>query len=168
MADILELPRLQLRRGESLDLPATVELVYAAWHHAYDSLLPRSLTAARTRSRVRDQLASEIEAAWLACLGPRPLGYMMLDANKLEQLCVAPSHRRRGVGSLLLEQALAEFRVAGYHGIQASCEDFNEAACRFFEHHGWRIIGAEPQFLAPGLTVGSLVYSRQLGAEWGP
>ena len=162
MADILELPKLELRRGGPDDVQALVELLHAAWHQAYDRVLPPQLTAPRTREVFRGQVADGIGRAWLAWLGPGLVGYMKLTANCVDELWVAPRYQRRGVGSRLLEQALADFRAAGYHGVQAGCEGFNGAARGFFERQGWRIIGSEPQRLAPGLTVDALVYSRQL------
>jgi ribosomal protein S18 acetylase RimI-like enzyme len=162
MAEIIELPKLQLRRGGSDDVQPVIELLHAAWHRTYDRVLPPQLTAPRTRDAFRDQVAPTIGRAWLAWLGPRLVGYMKLTANCIDELWVAPGHQRRGVGSLLLEQALADFRAAGYKGVQAGCEDFNRAACGFFERHGWHVIGSEPQRLAPGLAIDALVYSRQL------
>lgn len=162
MADIIELPRLELRRGRPEDTRAVTELLHVAWHQTYDRVLPTQLTAPRTRDSFRDRIASGIDRAWLAWLGPRLVGYMKLTANCIDELWVAPGHQRRGVGSRLLQQALTDFRAAGYQGVQAGCEDFNRAACGFFERQGWRVIGSEPQRLAPGLTIDALVYSRRL------
>ena len=85
-----------------------------------------------------------------------------LAGDDVESNAIELVHQRRGVGSRLLEQALADFRAAGYQGVQAGCEDFNRAACGFFERRGWQVIGSEPQRLAPGLTIDALVYSRRL------
>jgi ribosomal protein S18 acetylase RimI-like enzyme len=167
MAEILELPRLQLRRGRPEDANAAAELLHAAWHQTYDRILPPQLTAPRTRDRFSDEIAQGIGGAWLAWLGSRLVGYMKLTANCVDQLWVAPWHQRRGVGSRLLEQALTDFQAAGYQGVQAGCEDFNQAACSFFERQGWDLIGSEPQRLAPGLTIDALVYSRRLAAAGG-
>ncbi len=167
MAEILELPRLELRRGAPNDVQAVAELLHAAWHQTYDRVLPPQLTAPRTRDAFRDEIAQGIDRAWLAWWGPRLVGYMKLTANCVDQLWVAPRHQRRGVGSRLLAQALADFQAAGYQGVQAGCEDFNQAACGFFERQGWRVIGAEPQRLAPGLSIDALVYSRRIEPDGG-
>lgn len=71
------------------------------------------------------------------------------------------------MGSRLLVHVLEQFRAAGYQGVQADCEDFNDAACKFFESHVWHIIGTEPHLPVPGVTVGTPVYSRRLETRGG-
>lgn len=69
----------------------------------------------------------------------------------LRTLAVAPDAQGRGVGTALL----AEFEAAcaaAPGGWFLLASDFNDGARRFYERHGYRVVGALPSFAAPGVS----------------
>jgi GNAT superfamily N-acetyltransferase len=166
MTNVIEMPRLTVRRADAGDTGPLAVLVHRLWHDTYSSQLPADVVAARTEASVRAEIEPRLGRAWVAQLGDRLVGYCAVSANCVEELWVAARHQRRGVGSHLLAAALAELRERGYQTAQAGCEDFNAPARAFLEHHGWRVIGAEPQSrTSSGRVVQALVYSRAIDVQ---
>jgi len=164
MSNLILLPRLSFRRATRDDLAAVASLVHSVWHETYGRTLPHPVVSARTPAHIAEEVALRIDRGWLALLGTRLVGYCATSANCVEDLWVARRYRRRGIGSQLLERALGDLRERGYQGAQVGCENFNAPARQFFERHGWRTIGAEPQYFAAGRVVSALVYARALQA----
>ena len=61
-----------------------------------------------------------------------PLGHVMT-------LDVADSHRRKGIGSLLLRESENNLRFRGVRTILLETATTNEAGVAFWQHHGYRI-----------------------------
>jgi GNAT superfamily N-acetyltransferase len=163
MTHVIEMPRLTVRRADARDIGPIAVLVHRLWHDTYSSHLPADAVAARTEASVRAEIEPRLGRAWVARLGDRLVGYCAVSANCVEELWVAARHQRRGVGSRLLAAALAELRERSYQSAQAGCEDFNLPARAFLDHHGWRVIGAEPQHRTPsGRVVQALVHSHAI------
>ena len=131
MPTVIPLPRLNSRRAMRDDQP-------------------------RTPEHVAEEIAMRIGRGWLALPGTRLVGYCATSANCVEDLRVAKRYRRRGIGSGLLERALADL------GAQAGREDFYEPTRQFFQRHGWRMIGAERQYFAAGRAISALESARAL------
>jgi ribosomal protein S18 acetylase RimI-like enzyme len=165
MDNVVEMPRLTVRPGVAEDADRIAALVHGLWHDIYAPHLAREVGEERTEAVVRAEVEPRLDRAWVAWLGDRLVGYCAVSANCIEDLWVAARHQRRGIGSRLMAAALADLREHGYQSVQAGCEDFNAPACAFLEHHGWRVIGTEPQHRAPsGRLVRALVYSREITA----
>jgi GNAT superfamily N-acetyltransferase len=63
---------------------------------------------------------------------------------QVKQLWVAPSHRRAGLGSRLLEAAEHEASYRGCHNVLLDTFDFQARA--FYEHQGYTIAGSLADF----------------------
>ena len=59
-------------------------------------------------------------------------------AGVLYDIVVDPSHRRRGVGRLLLDATLAALKARGAPRVVLSTAKRNESAQRLFAHAGFR------------------------------
>ena len=57
----------------------------------------------------------------------------------LQHLAVAPSHRRRGVGRALAEQAVEALRVLGIAKCHLMVREENAQARAFWERLGWKV-----------------------------
>lgn len=55
----------------------------------------------------------------------------------IEQLYLAPGHTGRGLGTALLQAALAQLRQQGCDSVQLWCFAANQGARRFYERHGF-------------------------------
>lgn len=58
----------------------------------------------------------------------------------IHDFAVAPPHRRQKVGSSLLAKLIALARAQGISKVQLEVRVGNEAACRFYERHGFNVV----------------------------
>jgi len=78
------------------------------------------------------------------------LGYLIAIVSKIEghllfadrsiltldEICVHPDYRRRGIADMLMEELKKEGRRQGAETIRSSYASFNKASHSFFEKHG--------------------------------
>ncbi len=82
-----------------------------------------------------------VGAAWLRLLPEQDPGYGFIDAETPElSIGVVPTHRGRGVGSLLLEALIEAAREQRYQALSLSVEPDNPAR-RLYERHGFQVVG---------------------------
>ncbi len=79
------------------------------------------------------QALSGVEMLVVALEGGVPLGFMGAEAGRLEMLFLAPEARGRGLGRLLLEEAIARYSVE-----ELTVNEQNPQAVGFYEHLGFR------------------------------
>jgi ribosomal protein S18 acetylase RimI-like enzyme len=90
----------------------------------------------------------------LAKDGPEVAGFAVISmqgvlSGYLQTLAVSPAHRGRGLGAALL--ARVETRVFGEKpNVFLFVSSFNRGARRFYEAHGYELIGEVPDFLVAG------------------
>jgi ribosomal protein S18 acetylase RimI-like enzyme len=91
---------------------------------------------------------------------PFPEGAGVLTINGL---AVAPSARRLGAASALLEAAAAEGRRQGARKISLHVHSTNASARRLYERHGYVVEGAHPnEFLIEGALIAALDMAKTL------
>ena len=129
---------LTLRAATTDDADEVAELL-AASRRVHLPFLPTLHDADEDRAWVRGTLLPENDVV-VAELGGRPVGVLATAASDgcswLEQLYLAPGFTGRGIGTRLLEHALA--RLAGPVRLWTFAE--NAGARRFYERHGFRAI----------------------------
>lgn len=74
-------------------------------------------------------------STWVICKGERVAGFMTFNQSEIQHLYLDPAETRQGLGSQLLE-----FAKSGHHHLSLSCFAENHAACRFYEHHGFKAV----------------------------
>ena len=79
------------------------------------------------------QALSGVEKLVVALEGGVPLGCMGAESGRLEMLFLAPEARGRGLGRLLLEEAIARYSVE-----ELTVNEQNPQAVGFYEHLGFR------------------------------
>lgn len=91
-------------------------------------------------------LANPRILARTALLAGKAVGFARLDVGPDRAaeltLAVAPSHRRRGIGRIILAQLLEEARRNGLLRVLAVVDDGNPGACRFFLTNGFEEEGS--------------------------
>ncbi len=94
-------------------------------------------------------LAAEDTVAWLAVDEGDVVGWILtypllaedtVERGGVENLVVARSHRRRGIGRRLLELAEAYYRRKGLAGMQLTVRADNPPARRLYEAMGYQIV----------------------------
>lgn len=78
----------------------------------------------------------------------------------LRLIALVPDALGSGAGARLLQAFEAEVRTTSRHAFLL-VSDFNAAAQRFYERHGWTRMGALPALVLP--DVAELVYWKRLG-----
>jgi ribosomal-protein-alanine N-acetyltransferase len=110
---------------------------------------------------VRDPLAE----AYLAEDGGQFVGFVLLSLHGvlngyIRSLCVAHTHRSRGVGAQLME--FAEARIfQGSPNAFLCVTSFNDRARAFYERLGYQYVGELSNFMVAGVS--ELVYRKTRG-----
>ena len=137
-----------LRPMTDADIPPIVEwmLTVPLWQR-YG--LQREKTMANFRTAINRGdvlLAAEADAqavgfAW--CLRDGTFGF----APYLKLIGVHPEKHGQNIGGQLLDALEAILQDEGYHDLFLLVADFNDAAQRFYQKHGYRQIGAIPHLV---------------------
>jgi ribosomal-protein-alanine N-acetyltransferase len=87
-----------------------------------------------------------------------------IDEAEILSVAVAPEFRRRGVGRMLVEEALRHLYRVGAQTLHLEVEDGNHAAIRLYRRLEFRESGRRPAYFAQGRDkpAGALVMARQL------
>jgi GNAT superfamily N-acetyltransferase len=131
--------------------------------------LPLLVRYGRDAGRIEADLAAALargEGLLLAVEQGRPAGLAWFLAQGtlgmggyLRLMAVLPEAQARGTGAALLEAFEAEVAAVSAHAFLL-CSDFNLAAQRFYERHGWARVGALPGLVLE--DVAELVYWKRV------
>ncbi|HEX6684421.1 MAG TPA: GNAT family N-acetyltransferase [Candidatus Limnocylindrales bacterium] len=125
-------------RGATQDDSRTVARIWAdGWRDGHVGHVPDELTAIRTREsfdlraaqRVADTVVAEVDGA--------VAGFVMVDADEVEQVYVDAAHRGSGVASALLAEGERLVKAAGHGKAWLAVATGNTRARRFYEREGW-------------------------------
>jgi ribosomal protein S18 acetylase RimI-like enzyme len=133
---------MELRRAELRDLPVLVPLF-----DGYRRFYGQPSDPARAERFLHERLAQDESVIFLALDGGHAVGFVQLYASFwsvaacrswiLNDLFVAPSHRKHGVGRALLERARAHAQATGAGGMSLATQHSNHEAQRLYESLGW-------------------------------
>lgn len=132
------------------ELPALVPLV-AQWHHAeWQALYPGKSLAGFEHDLRAPAGADGLPQTWLLLDGDEVAGTASLLAHDmatnrdlspwLANIYVAPRRRGRGLGRLLVRNAMREAQARGIRQLYLFTEDQQA----FYERLGWRLLRTEP------------------------
>jgi GNAT superfamily N-acetyltransferase len=151
---------MEFRAATAADLPALAEGL---------ARLPLLVRYGRAADRIAGDLGEALRRGDGLLLAVAPTGLAGLAwflrqgtfgmGAYLKLMAVLPEAQARGVGRALLATFEAEAAAAAGHGFLL-CSGFNDAAQRFYEHHGWRRVGALPGLVLP--DVDELIYWKRL------
>jgi ribosomal-protein-alanine N-acetyltransferase len=136
---------LQIRLATVADARRIAELSRDAIEHG----LPWRWTPARVLRCLADRTVNVVVAHDSSVSGSVPAGFAIMkyrdDDAHLWLLAVAPTARRRGVGTALLGWLEATARVAGTPLVWLEARRSNSAALAFYQHLGYRELDVLPQ-----------------------
>ena len=144
---------IEIRRAGPDDIAALIELKREV-HALHAAARPdqfKPTESAQIEARLRELLAAPDAKIWLALLAGEIVGYAvsifmrrpehwLVPARhycEIDQIGVSAAHRRRGVGSALLQTAVDDARASGIQEIELSSWAFNHDAHRAFERSGF-------------------------------
>jgi ribosomal protein S18 acetylase RimI-like enzyme len=116
------------------DAPAIAEIHLIARRVAMP-YLARPHTDEETRVWFAGCVGDPPAAWWVARLGGRTVGYMLIDGEDLDHLYVHPDSQGHGVGTALLRKALS----LSPRRVVLATSQRNTYARTFYENHGFRV-----------------------------
>jgi GNAT superfamily N-acetyltransferase len=119
------------------DAPAIAAIWEAGWHDAHDGNVPDELTRARDSASFRRRAEDRIGDATVCVVEGAVAGFVMVDADEVDQVYVSSQHRGAGVADALMADAEARLRAAGHGRAWLAVVAGNARARRFYERHGW-------------------------------
>lgn len=146
---------LVLRAPVAADLPALSLLGVASFVHKFGTLyrpedLMPFLLATYSQGALAGQIASPSARYRLAERGGVPVGWCKLGLDcafpehargrrtmELKQLYTAPNAQGGGIGTALMDWAMAEFAARGADEVQLSVWSGNDGAQRFYARYGF-------------------------------
>lgn len=148
----------RIRSATSGDLSQLTMLARQVFQQTYGAAIPPTtlhdyLQTAFTPARFAAQLQAEPNLLRLAAYGDRLAGYARLDRTplpgvphaldviELAQLYLAEGWRGKGIGEALLEDACAIAQAERASSIWLCVWEQNERAQRFYQRHGFAVIG---------------------------
>ncbi|HVE06793.1 MAG TPA: GNAT family N-acetyltransferase [Paraburkholderia sp.] len=162
--------------ADDADLIASIHA--ASWQATYRGLLPAEFLAGEV---VRERAAywharltapgAERRLVLLAQREREPLGFVCAERQPgspwgalLDNLHALPAYQGIGAGTLLMRAAQDWARVCGEAQLYLYVLEGNDAAIAFYERHGWRLSGTEPDRIG-GIDVTVLRYLYPLDGE---
>lgn len=163
------LAEVALRRAESADIDALVELSRRSWLSAFCERAPLALIADWLRTdRESEWYPHYFHEVWVAAAGATLLGLVQPRRNEINGLWVHPGWQRRGIGSLLLDATERSMRQAGHEKAWLTCSLFNPRAIAFYGARGYSEARRYSERLPCGVDQEYLVFERALQAVIAP
>jgi ribosomal protein S18 acetylase RimI-like enzyme len=133
----LEADSVTLRPAEETDLPSLVTLLRRSWLTTWAPELPFEAVQVFAAVDPARTYAEEMWRAFLVAVSRgRIVGVVHILGDTVESLDVDPKAKRRGIGSLLMEEA--ECRIALLHSsARLEVRAFNSGAFAFYKQRGW-------------------------------
>ena len=109
----------------------------AGWQEAHADIVPAALTALRTPGSFLKRAQNAAGQTRIALSEGTVLGFVMVQADELYQMYVAPEGRGTGVAQALMADAEQRIAAAGATTAWLACAVGNDRAVRFYEKCGW-------------------------------
>jgi ribosomal protein S18 acetylase RimI-like enzyme len=146
-----------LRRATADDLPQVTGVFLACWRGSYAAVLPERLVTTMTDERAATMWARALTAPTgatvVAAEDGNLLGVTRYDASGTEgavhSLYISPAAQGLGIGSRLLDHAVADFAARGVASATLWVFAGNGPAIAFYRSRGWLPDGGtrvEPEF----------------------
>ena|ERR1700722_8379008 len=150
----------RVRRGHRGDAPAVLKIFRAALREhgfadAQNNVNVEIADFGAGKDSTRDEL--------VAVSGGKVCGFLILGpttqtgCGELLKVFVEPSQRRRGIGTLLIQQCLEVAKERGYRELMLETHTAFATGRRYYERHGWSLL---PHWSAEEST--TRVYSMKL------
>lgn len=140
-----------IRRATPADAQAIAGVQARAWRHAYADIVEPDRMPVPEQQALR--FAELIEGGGEVHVfdqDGRVVAFAVLEGNELRAIYVDPPAQGAGVGSALLEAAVAALRAAGHAEAFLWTFEANGLARAFYERHGWELVpGRQGRLDAP-------------------
>jgi GNAT superfamily N-acetyltransferase len=137
-------------RATPADAAAIAGVQARAWRHAYADIVEADRMPVPEQQAPR--FAEFIEGGGEVHVfdqDGRVVAFAAVDGNELRAIYVDPPAQGAGVGSALLEAAVAALRAASHAEAFLWTFEANGLARAFYERHGWQLVPGRQERLAP-------------------
>lgn len=128
---------MKLRPAVPEDMASVAEIWHRAWHTSHPGHVPNGLTAARTLPAFQARTPARVADTTVAEVDGEVAGFIMIDADEVEQVFIDPERQGSGLASLLLDEAERQVADAGYGTAWLAVAIGNLRARAFYEKRGW-------------------------------
>lgn len=135
--------RIVLRPGRPDDLAAVAAIEKVSFT---DPWPVTALRAELRNDRLRRPVVAERDGTVLGYL----MAWSVVDELHVINVAVAAEARREGIGTLLLDKALAGARAEGCRSATLEVRTDNAAARSFYLRHGFAVTGRRPRYYRDG------------------
>lgn len=165
-----------IRPAQLSDAMSIASLHVVSWQSAYRDILPESFLEnlsiqQRLLNWTRILEAKECQVS-LACLKDELAGWVSYGKSRdneggdlwgeIHAIYLSPAHLRKGIGSALMSQAIAELRGLRYSHVSVWVLEKNILARIFYERLGFQAEAATKSVEIGGVSVAEIRYSRSL------
>jgi GNAT superfamily N-acetyltransferase len=131
-----------VRKATSDDVEAVARIWHVGWIDGHLGHVPPELVRYRdNQEQFAPRARARLDTMWVAQLGGRPVGFVVVKADEVEQLFVEEAARGTGVAVMLLRKGEAEIRSAGHRRAWLAVVAGNQRARSFYSREGWRDSG---------------------------
>lgn len=128
----------KIRLADASDAEEIAHIHMISRAAAMPYLPPQKRSHAQVTEWIEDVVLRQCRV-WVAVRGTETLGYAALEGDVLEHLYLRPDARRRGIGTLLLEEA----RRHSPDGLRLHVFQKNVEARAFYRRHGFTVLGTD-------------------------
>lgn len=126
-----DISMIEIRKAIAADVAAVADVFMASQADALP-FLAKLHTPLETLAFIANEVFPQCEV-WVALDGAVIVGMMALNGTHLDHLYLQPGVYRRGIGTILLDQA----KRLSPHSLTLFAFQINARACAFYEHHGF-------------------------------
>lgn len=160
----------QIRLAEVNDIPEVRELLRVTWHDTYGEHIPAGdldtyLDTVYTEAKLAEILNADREDCFVAESDGRIAGWTRLrrdddnDVFYLISLYVLPAFQKKGIGKLLLDNAISFGLEYRFEKITLGVMEANTDSVEWYKHHGFTVVRDEP-FTWVNTTVNHLIMEK--------
>lgn len=160
--NIINLPSLRIEPLGQDQREKASRLLHEGWHCLYGQLLSANSVQQKSVDHFRQYLLSRLGTGWLAFRGNQLCGLITTTSNCIDEIWVKKNFQRKGIGTQLINRALAHLKGKHFQYAQAGCESFNQGAIHFLQASGWQEIAREPVLIDARPGIDAVVFSIRL------
>lgn len=131
-----------VRKATPGDTEAIARIWHTGWNDGHLGHVPPGLLPFRKEEHFAARARERIESMWVAESGGRPVGFVVVKGDEVEQLFVDRAARGTGVAAMLLRTGEEAIRRAGHRRAWLAVVAGNRRARAFYSRLGWRDSGA--------------------------
>ncbi len=160
----------QIRLAEEKDIPEVRELLRKTWHDTYSAYIPVEdldtyLDTVYSPAKLVEILNADLEDCYIAVEAGKIAGWTRLkrdddnDVFYLISLYVHPEHQSKGIGKLLLDNAVSFALEYRFEKITLGVMSANTKSVEWYEKQGFTPVRTEP-FTWVNTTVDHLIMEK--------